>query len=487
MSYVDENGVTVIEEADLAAPGGKFSALLNAGPQSVGESVVKPGGLVDTRMAANLAEFDEVAAAAAALAQSDLDLVHTTEVQRLNTKGTNVSTVITDDLGNPTWMQTAVEGGGQTEDGFAIAGLQDVRPANVPTPAGGLVPTSDHPRLTRPRATPIFSKVDTDAQSIYWSWFKRLRDGKLALFYSTDHAAQHENSGIWRATSSDGTVFGTFTQSGPSRVFRDDYTGGGALGAKGAQTETPAIMDADDGSGELWMTYQQQDVFPPNNQSTLWVKSTDGGQGLTWTQRQGGAAVGSLTLTGDGHTGYLHPLAIFGHQAGYGLHGGTDQGTSAFWRRDPNKLGQPCYLADPVQMSNQVHRMARLIGGTNPFAISGEPNEQTAGGGKTKGWGISFINAEVVSRGGRLWIIAVAGPSSSGENSSIKRVVTAPLRDDLHGLAADPVDITPPAVAWEGVGITGIGNLIEENGHIYLTYRAGGADGKASFGIWEVI
>ncbi|MDU2494401.1 MAG: hypothetical protein E7D19_00895, partial [Klebsiella grimontii] len=163
----------------------------------------------------------------------------------------------------------------------------------------------EYPTLTKPLTAPVFSKSDQAAISIYWPWLfdaTVIGVNKIYLYYSTDHAANHADSGIYLASADD--ISGPWTQHG--RVYRDDVSG--------EQSETPSVV-WDEKNNRMVMFYQQAGVGT-GQQSTLWATSTDG---YNWVRQGIATQMMSTGQPGDGHTGYFKPFRFAGSMYGYSL------------------------------------------------------------------------------------------------------------------------------------------------------------------------
>ncbi|HFP9457205.1 TPA: hypothetical protein ACHOZN_003742, partial [Klebsiella michiganensis] len=251
-----------------------------------------------------------------------------------------LSAAITDSAGRRTWLEADMEGKPSARSAELIGGvIADYLPQSLidalvdllaplisgePRPVATALSTArqgakrEYPTLTKPLTAPVFSKSDQAAISIYWPWLfdaTVIGVNKIYLYYSTDHAANHADSGIYLASADD--ISGPWTQHG--RVYRDDVSG--------EQSETPSVV-WDEKNNRMVMYYQQAGVGT-GQQSTLWATSTNG---YNWVRQGIATQMMSTGQPGDGHTGYFKPFRFAGSMYGYSLYGGTDRGRYAIWR-----------------------------------------------------------------------------------------------------------------------------------------------------------
>ncbi|HGO4341233.1 TPA: hypothetical protein MCA55_005114, partial [Klebsiella pneumoniae] len=157
-----------------------------------------------------------------------------------------LSAAITDSAGRRTWLEADMEGKPSARSAELIGGvIADYLPQSLidalvdllaplisgePRPIATALSTArqdakrEYPTLTKPLTAPVFSKSDQAAISIYWPWLfdaTVIGVNKIYLYYSTDHAANHADSGIYLASADD--ISGPWTQHG--RVYRDDVSG----------------------------------------------------------------------------------------------------------------------------------------------------------------------------------------------------------------------------------------------------------------------
>ncbi|GHH56109.1 hypothetical protein [[Pseudomonas] boreopolis] len=360
--------------------------------------------------------------------------------------------------GEWTWLEANSEDGGPTAESLAL--LQEL--------LGGSGTYVDskvaHPVAVKPRSSPIFSKAQSTANSIYWPQFVVDADGSVSLFYSTDHEGVHANSGIWRATAA--SPLDAFVDAG--KVYRDD--GGGN------QTETPHVW-WDERAQEWRMLYQQEGVGT-GSQSTLWARAdTLAGP---W-ERRGICADWDGRSMGGGHTGYAKRFMYAGSEYMFSLYGGGNVSRFALWRRDDSKpIDSLSWIPDPRQIGRQKH-LLRDYG----MEVTGTPDATFSSGAIVSSISWKGISGDHFFWKGRLWWIGLIGPSAAGGVVVANQVGVAPVREDLMGLAEKPINITPPAQAWEGEGISDFGCVTVWNDRLFVPYRANGKTG--SFGVLEII
>lgn len=380
-----------------------------------------------------------------------------------------LSAAITDSAGRRTWLEADMEGKPSARSAELIGGvIADYLPQSLidalvdllaplisgePRPIATALSTArqdakrEYPTLTKPLTAPVFSKSDQAAISIYWPWLfdaTVIGVNKIYLYYSTDHAANHADSGIYLASADD--ISGPWTQHG--RVYRDDVSG--------EQSETPSVV-WDEKNNRMVMYYQQAGVGT-GQQSTLWATSTDG---FNWVRQGIATQMMSTGQPGDGHTGYFKPFRFSGSMYGYSLYGGTDRGRYAIWRGSDFGTWTP----DP-----------RLIG-KMPDKCMNLPQYEN-------GWFPKIFVGDVINWNGSPWWIGLVGPSTAGGGSNAHRICAAPLREDLRNLSANVVDITPAEQTWENGVIDYFGNFLTWKGKMYGVYRAN--TGQGGFGLVEV-
>lgn len=331
-----------------------------------------------------------------------------------------------------------------------------------------------HPVVEKVAPTPILTQAAAGSPSIYWPCVVDLSVAGgtgYAVLWSTDHAAIHANSGIWLAFADDlaSLLAGDLDYRG--RVYRDD--------AGGTQTETPSVMWSEK-RGQWVMWYQMENAPGAiSTQTTMYATSPDL---ITWTRGGIAADWPSLDVGNDGHAGYLlTPFQVGGRYYSYALYGGY--GVGGYALRTLNDDGVT-WDYDRRTIARQANLSAAVL--DEPPAIIGTP--QTTAGGQPAAWTpdtqVKMISGRPLMWHGRLWWIGLIGPSSAGGSIVSNEIVTAPLRDDLLGIADVPAKITPPVLAWEGDGIDGWGNSFVAENRLFYIYRAAGKQG--GFGILEV-
>ncbi|EOV5131796.1 hypothetical protein ACOA15_005961, partial [Klebsiella oxytoca] len=177
----------------------------------------------------------------------------------------------------------------------------------------------EYPKVRKISDAPIFTQADQSAASIYWPWFydnSQHGGNGITLFYSTDHATVHANSGVFAATAD--TPEGPYTFHG--LVFRDD--------AGGTQCETPCVMY--DEKNQRFLMYYQMESVGVGSQSTCVAVS----DALLSGYSRDSVCVDMMSLTqpGDGHCGYFRPFRYNGGWFGYSLYGGAYHSRNGFWR-----------------------------------------------------------------------------------------------------------------------------------------------------------
>jgi hypothetical protein len=193
---------------------------------------------------------------------------------------------------------------------------------------------------------------------------------------------------------------------------------------------------------------------------------------IDWT-RLGLAAEYVTGDMGDGHTGYFKSFWLAGTHYAYGLYGGGRWGRFVLWTRDDTAPGVVRFTPDRRQILGKVDLLGAFDNG-----IVGEPKtdpvDPDIGCTSTR----IFSGGVVVQYRGANWRIGMVTASRLASGATqIGRLTTAPLRDDLLGISAAPIDITPPLQGWEKDAGIGLGNVFEYDGTTYICYRAGGTTG----------
>jgi hypothetical protein len=325
---------------------------------------------------------------------------------------------------------------------------------------------TNHPRARKPLAAPIFTQAMSPAPSIYWPWLvDRAAAGGtgIDIHYSTDHAVDNTTSGLYRAYSPTGPL-GAFTSIG--RYFRDSVDG--------TQTETPSVVW--DKATSQYLIYYQQKGVPGSIGAQQTMLATGNAALSNVTRSKVMLDMASTNDPGDGHQGYFKPFAIGGRNYGYHLNGGEDYGRYGLSRSEDGQT----WNTDPQQIGAQIPYLRQF--GASVVGTPGTAAQTTAAKSNNIGWK-SFLGCPIEWKG-RVWWIGLVGPRSSGATVTVNKIVAAPLREDLMGIAEPPIDITPPTQAWEGTGISGFSNIIEYDGKFYAAYQANGAQG--GFGLLEI-
>jgi hypothetical protein len=405
---------------------------------------------------------------------------------------------------------------------------------------------TNHPRARKPLAAPIFTHAMSPAPSIYWPWLvDRAAAGGVGvdIHYSTDHAVDNTQSGLYRAYSATGPL-GAFASIG--RYFRDSVDG--------TQTETPSVVW--DGLARIAIgagrAVSAVGTFTSNGHSLqvgdeVELSALTGASGLvagryfvqsattntfTLSATRGGALVTAVT-SGTATVTQIGQYLIYYQQKGVPGSVGAQQtmlatGNAALSNVARSKVmldmvsindpgdghmgyfkpfaiggrnyayhlnggedygryglsrsedGQT-WITDPQQIGAQVPYLKQF--GAGVTGVPGVAAQTTPARSNNVGWK-SFVGCPVEWKG-RVWWIGLVGPRASGTTVTTNKIVAVPLREDLMGIAEPPIDITPAAQAWEGAsGITGFGNIIEYDGKFYGVYQAGGPQG--GFGLLEI-
>uniref|UniRef100_UPI000A846481 sialidase family protein n=1 Tax=Pluralibacter gergoviae TaxID=61647 RepID=UPI000A846481 len=323
---------------------------------------------------------------------------------------------------------------------------QTVSLSTAPDGAGREYPTFE--RLS----TPIVQFSQQSAETIYWPWLvdKSAWGGTgYALFYSTDHAATHEPSGIFLLESD--SITGPWVNRG--KIWRDD-TGGD-------QTETPSVI-YDPVANRVLMFYQQGNIPGAVGAQQTCLATADPSDLTTWTRVGIVLDKEFAEQPGDGHCGYFRPFQFNGKWYGYSLYGGTNHSNASMWVSDDGGY--------------TWNRDGRLIGWMQDkcghLASVVDAEAQTVV--------LTMYEGDVINWKGRPWWVGVVGKVQSG-SVLIRhlRLVTAPLADDFCSLAARVTDITPDPASYETqVDIDYPGNCISAGGSLYMVYRTGGQTGS---------
>lgn len=320
-------------------------------------------------------------------------------------------------------------------------------------------PSGDYPTLRKLESNPVLEVADQTANSILWPYLVDMSaDGGtgLALFWSTDHAGQHTESGTWLATAPGPD--GPWTQHG--MIFRDDVTGG-------EQHETPSVMW--DEVNSRWLMYYQLKFVPGHiNQLTMVATAPtimDNGTPTSWTVIGIAATETYLFNAGDGHAGYFKPFRYNGGWYAYSLYGGAST-RFAFWESRDNGI---TYFPHPDIIEHNQHLCTHLAS-FDPSDFLVKPNSGC-----------------VIEREGQLWLLAPAAPGSAGgEDTMLPAICAFRIAGDATTFGR-AVELTPALQNWEDSeqGVDSIGSAVRWNGRLIAVYRQGGGDG--GFGLMEVL
>lgn len=319
----------------------------------------------------------------------------------------------------------------------------------------------EYPTLVNAGNGPIFEfGVDTTAAaSIYFPCLVSMPDGTYTLFYSSDHAGTHASSGVYAATAP--SLFGPWVDRG--LVWRDD--GGGT------QCETPSVWR--DEIGNRWlMLYSLRTVPGANADQVTMIAETAAPDALSGWSRIGIAMdIADMDeINVNPHTGYAKQFPFGNSRMAYSLFTGNASGT---------RYGR--YMKWQSDAAGVTWRPSLPVWGW-PNAL-----HHIEGYDHASFWNIKWFLGEVFQRRGQLWWIGLAGASVSGGDTTANRIVTFPLRPDLRGPAALPVDVTPDVAPGEDPDepIDYMGNAATEDGRMYIITRSGGPQG--AFFLKEVI
>ncbi|HID7392017.1 TPA: hypothetical protein ACXHUI_004793 [Klebsiella pneumoniae] len=299
--------------------------------------------------------------------------------------------------------------------------------------------------------TPIIQFSQQSAETIYWPWIldKSVWGGSgFALFYSTDHSATHDPSGIFLFESDD--ITGPWINRG--KVFRDD-TGGW-------QSETPSVI-YDSATNKVLMYYQQAEVPGSIGQQQTCLATADPADLTIWTRVGVVLDKEFAEQPGDGHCGYFRPFKFNGRMLGYSLYGGTLFSNASLWvsddggytwQRDGRLIGW---------MQDKCRHLADILKVEQHLVV------------------LTMYEGDVINWKGEPWWVGVVGKAQSGSVSIRNyRLVTAPLASDFGSLLTRVNDITPAPAHYEiQTDIDYPGNCVVSHGRLYMVYRTGGQKG----------
>ncbi|XGF33179.1 hypothetical protein AAHY17_06200 [Klebsiella pneumoniae] len=370
----------------------------------------------------------------------------------------NVAIALTFAEGSRSWLESDYDGG-PTE--YAAEKIAEAINWSPPASESQTVPLStapngagrEYPTFKRLRA-PIIQYSQQSAPTVYWPWIvnKSAWGGTgFALFYSTDHSATHDPSGIFLFEADD--ITGPWVNRG--KIYRDD--------AGGWQTETPSVI-YDPVSNKVLMYYQQAGVPGAIGQQQTCLATADPADLTAWTRVGVVLDKEFLEQPGDGHCGYFRPFSYNGQLFGYSLYGGTNYSNAALWTSDD---GGYTWQRDGRLIGWMQDKCRHLA-----VALNAEPQDVL----------LTMYEGDVLNWRGKPWWVGVSGKAQSG-SVLIRhfRLVTAPLADDFASLTVRVKDITPPPATYEVQGdIDYPGNCVTAGGVVYMAYRTGGQKGDIS-------
>ncbi|XGF29888.1 hypothetical protein AAHY17_14960 [Klebsiella pneumoniae] len=370
----------------------------------------------------------------------------------------NVAIALTFAEGSRSWIESDYDGG-PTE--YAAEKIAEAINWSPPASESQTVPLSTAPDGTA-REYPTFKRLSApiiqfsqqSAPTVYWPWIvnKSAWGGTgFALFYSTDHSATHDPSGIFLFEADD--ITGPWVNRG--KIYRDD--------AGGWQTETPSVI-YDPVSNKVLMYYQQAGVPGAIGQQQTCLATADPADLTAWTRVGVVLDKEFLEQPGDGHCGYFRPFSYNGQLFGYSLYGGTNYSNAALWTSDD---GGYTWQRDGRLIGWMQDKCRHLA-----VALNAEPQDVL----------LTMYEGDVLNWRGKPWWVGVSGKAQSG-SVLIRhfRLVTAPLADDFASLTVRVKDITPPPATYEVQGdIDYPGNCVTAGGVVYMAYRTGGQKGDIS-------
>ncbi|MFK9929743.1 hypothetical protein [Klebsiella pneumoniae] len=371
---------------------------------------------------------------------------------------TDVAIALTFAEGSRSWLESDYDGG-PTE--YAAEKIAEAINWSPPESESQTVPLSTAPDGTA-REYPTFKRLSApiiqfsqqSAPTVYWPWIvnKSAWGGTgFALFYSTDHSATHDPSGIFLFEADD--ITGPWVNRG--KIYRDD--------AGGWQTETPSVI-YDPVSNKVLMYYQQAGVPGAIGQQQTCLATADPADLTAWTRVGVVLDKEFLEQPGDGHCGYFRPFSYNGQLFGYSLYGGTNYSNAALWTSDD---GGYTWQRDGRLIGWMQDKCRHLA-----VALNAEPQDVL----------LTMYEGDVLNWRGKPWWVGVSGKAQSG-SVLIRhfRLVTAPLADDFASLTVRVKDITPPPATYEVQGdIDYPGNCVTAGGVVYMAYRTGGQKGDIS-------
>ncbi|EPJ4072493.1 hypothetical protein WJA05_000518 [Klebsiella pneumoniae] len=370
----------------------------------------------------------------------------------------NVAIALTFAEGSRSWLESGYDGG---PTGYAAEKIAEAISGSLPAVENKTIPLStapdgagrEYPTFKRLSA-PIIQFSQQSAPTVYWPWIvdKSVWGGTgFALFYSTDHAATHDPSGIFLFEADD--ITGPWVNRG--KVYRDD--------AGGWQTETPSVI-YDPVNNKVLMYYQQAGVPGAIGQQQTCLATADPTDLTVWTRVGVVLDKEFLEQPGDGHCGYFRPFFYNGRLFGYSLYGGTNYSNAALWTSDD---GGYTWRRDG-RLIGWMQDKCRHLAAT----LNADPQDVL----------LTMYEGDVINWRGKPWWVGVSGKAQSG-SVLIRhfRLVTAPLADDFASLTTRVKDITPDPATYEVQNdIDYPGNCVAAGGEVYMVYRTGGQQGNIS-------
>ncbi|ROG21600.1 hypothetical protein C4Y62_012140 [Klebsiella pneumoniae subsp. pneumoniae] len=370
----------------------------------------------------------------------------------------NVAIALTFADGSRSWLESGYDGG---PTGYAAEKIAEAISGSLPAVENKTIPLStapdgagrEYPTFKRLSA-PIIQFSQQSAPTVYWPWIvdKSVWGGTgFALFYSTDHAATHDPSGIFLFEADD--ITGPWVNRG--KVYRDD--------AGGWQTETPSVI-YDSVNNKVLMYYQQAGVPGAIGQQQTCLATADPTDLTVWTRVGVVLDKEFLEQPGDGHCGYFRPFFYNGRLFGYSLYGGTNYSNAALWTSDD---GGYTWRRDG-RLIGWMQDKCRHLAAT----LNADPQDVL----------LTMYEGDVINWRGKPWWVGVSGKAQSG-SVLIRhfRLVTAPLADDFASLTTRVKDITPNPATYEVQNdIDYPGNCVAAGGDVYMVYRTGGQQGNIS-------
>ncbi|WP_227528615.1 hypothetical protein [Klebsiella pneumoniae] len=370
----------------------------------------------------------------------------------------NVAIALTFAEGSRSWLESGYDGG---PTGYAAEKIAEAISGSLPAVENKTIPLStapdgagrEYPTFKRLSA-PIIQFSQQSAPTVYWPWIvdKSVWGGTgFALFYSTDHAATHDPSGIFLFEADD--ITGPWVNRG--KVYRDD--------AGGWQTETPSVI-YDSVNNKVLMYYQQAGVPGAIGQQQTCLATADPTDLTVWTRVGVVLDKEFLEQPGDGHCGYFRPFFYNGRLFGYSLYGGTNYSNAALWTSDD---GGYTWRRDG-RLIGWMQDKCRHLAAT----LNADPQDVL----------LTMYEGDVINWRGKPWWVGVSGKAQSG-SVLIRhfRLVTAPLADDFASLTTRVKDITPNPATYEVQNdIDYPGNCVAAGGDVYMVYRTGGQQGNIS-------